>query len=80
MIMMISPSHVRHIGAKDWSEGWLFCGLVDWFGWRTHDDFHAGEGGVVLAAALLAVHVAEAIRVVLLELLVVHHLVAAPSR
>jgi hypothetical protein len=39
----------------------LWCG--------SHDDFHAGEGCVVLPAALLAVHVPEAVTVALLKLI-----------
>ena len=41
---------------------------------RAHDDLHAGVGGVVLARALLAVHVPEGVCVALHELVVVHYL------
>lgn len=41
---------------------------------RAHDDLHAGVGRVVLASALLAVHVAEAVCVSLDELVVRHQL------
>jgi hypothetical protein len=34
---------------------------------RPHDDFHAGEGRVVLSAAFLAVHVSEGVAVALLK-------------
>ena len=46
-----------------------------------HDDFHAGVGRVVLARALLAVHVAEGVRVGLDELVVADELreVALPE-
>ena len=38
----------------------------------THDDLHAGVGRVVLAGPFLAVHVSEAVTVILDELVVVH--------
>jgi hypothetical protein len=43
-------------------------------GGRAHDDFHTGEGCVVLPRSFLAVHVSKAVGVLLDEVVVAHHL------
>jgi hypothetical protein len=46
--------------------------MRSWLWGGPHDDLHAGVGGVVLSRALLAIHVADGVGVLLGELVVLH--------